>query len=124
MVVGFSSMGLPGLNGFVGEFLILLGAFGSTALGTAARGLTALAAFGVALAAVYILTMILRVLHGPLPERWRGLPDLTRRELAIMAPILVLIVFIGLYPQPFFAAMQASVQQTVAALSEAALSMR
>lgn len=124
MVVGFSSMGLPGLNGFVGEFLILLGAFGSTALGTAARALTVLAAFGVVLAAVYILTMILRVLHGPLPERWRGLPDLNGRELAIMAPLLALIVFIGLYPQPFFAAMQASVQQTLAALAGVALTMR
>jgi NADH-quinone oxidoreductase subunit M len=124
MVVGFSSMGLPGLNGFVGEFLILLGAFGSTALGAAAPALTVLAAFGVVLAAVYILTMILRALHGPLPERWRGLPDLNGRELAIMAPLLALIVFIGLYPHLFFAAMQASVQQTLAALAGAALAMR
>jgi len=115
LLVGLSSMGLPGLNGFVGEFLILLGAFGSAALGPLARGLTAAAAFGVVLAALYILTMLMRVLHGPLPERWRGLPDLGGRELAIMAPLLVLILLIGLYPMPFLAAMQASVQHGLAA---------
>lgn len=124
MVVGFSSMGLPGLNGFVGEFLILLGSFGAAALGPAARWLTAAAAFGVVLAAVYILTMLMRVLHGPLPPRWQGLPDLGGRELAIMAPLLALILFIGLYPMPFFAAMDASVRQALAALSGAALSAR
>lgn len=124
IVVGLSSMGLPGLNGFVGEFLILLGAFGSAALGPAARGLTAVAAFGVVLAAIYILTMLMRVLHGPLPERWRGLPDLNGRELVIMAPLLILILFIGLYPSPFFTAMQASVQQGVAALAQAAWAAR
>lgn len=124
MVVGLSSMGLPGLNGFVGEFLVLVGAFGSGALGPAARGLTAAAAFGVVLAAIYILTMLMRVLHGPLPERWRGLPDLNGRELAIMAPLLVLILLIGLYPSPFFGAMQASVQEGLAALARAALAAR
>jgi len=124
IVVGLSSMGLPGLNGFVGEFLVLLGAFGSAALRPAAHGLTALAAFGVVLAAVYILTMILRVLHGPLPERWRGLPDLNGRELAIMAPLLVLILFIGLYPLPFFAAMQASVQYGLAAVAQPIWALR
>ncbi|MCS7352225.1 MAG: NADH-quinone oxidoreductase subunit M [Anaerolineae bacterium] len=124
MVVGFSSMGLPGLNGFVGEFLALLGAFGSAALGPAARGLTAVAAFGVVLAAIYILTMLMRVLHGPLPERWRGLPDLNGRELAIIAPLLVLILFIGLYPLPFFAAMQASVQHNLSAMVPSVWALR
>lgn len=124
IMVGLSSMGLPGLNGFVGEFLILLGAFGSGALGPAARGLTAAAALGVVLAAIYILTMLMRVLHGPLPDRWRGLPDLSGRELAIMAPLLALILLIGLYPMPFFAAMQASIRQGMEAFAQAALAAR
>ncbi len=124
MVVGLSSMGLPGLNGFVGEFLILLGAFGSAALGPAARGLTAAAALGVVLAAIYILTMLMRVLHGPLQDRWRGLPDLHVRELAIMAPLLVLIILIGLYPLPFFAAMQTSIQQSLSVFTQATLAVR
>jgi len=68
--------------------------------------------------------MILRVLHGPLPERWRGLPDLNGRELAIMAPLLVLILFIGLYPLPFFAAMQASVQYGLAAVAQPIWALR
>ncbi|GBD10084.1 NADH-quinone oxidoreductase subunit M [Candidatus Thermoflexus japonica] len=124
MVVGLSSMGLPGLNGFVGEFLILLGAFGSAALGPVARGLTAAAALGVVLAAIYILTMLMRVLHGPLQERWQGLPDLNARELAIMAPLLALIILIGLYPLPFFAAMQASIQQSLSVFAQATLAVR
>ena len=86
--------------------------------------MTAAAALGVVLAAIYILTMLMRVLHGPLPDRWRGLPDLSGRELAIMAPLLALILLIGLYPMPFFAAMQASIRQGMEAFAQAALAAR
>ncbi len=104
LVVMFSSIGLPGLNGFVGEFLILLGAFRVTPAWTAA------AASGVILGAIYMLWMFRRVIFGPLtkPEN-RQLRDLTGRELVILAPILFLIVYMGVYPRPFLHRMEPTV---------------
>jgi len=91
-----SSVGLPLLNGFVGEFLILLGAF------RAAPGVTAAATFGVVLAAVYLLWMFRRVFFGPVenPEN-RGLIDLGLREKAVMVAMLVPMFWIGIYPDTF-----------------------
>ena len=96
LLVMFSSIGLPGLNGFVGEFLILLGAFRVT------PGWTAAAATGVILGAVYMLWMYRRVVFGPLnnPANEK-LPDLNGRELLLLAPIVILIVLMGVYPRPF-----------------------
>ncbi|MBI2358837.1 MAG: Fe-S-binding domain-containing protein, partial [Deltaproteobacteria bacterium] len=101
-------IGLPGLNGFVGEFLILLGAFKHSPWWAAA------AATGVVLGAIYMLWMFRRVVFGPLsrPENQK-LKDVDLREIAILAPVLVLIVFMGVYPQPFLARMKASVSQVV-----------
>ncbi|MGH7927199.1 MAG: complex I subunit 4 family protein, partial [Candidatus Binatia bacterium] len=108
LFVTFSSIGLPGLNGFVGEFLILLGAFAVT------PGWTALAATGVILGAVYMLWMCRRVIFGPLaiPEN-QSLKDLTGRELLILAPIVALIVIMGVYPQPFLSRMKPSIENTL-----------
>jgi NADH-quinone oxidoreductase subunit M len=108
LVVTFSSIGLPGLNGFVGEFLILLGAFGVTPRWTVA------AATGVILGAIYMLWMYRRVIFGPLtnPENQK-LQDLNSRELIILAPILVLIVLMGVYPQPFLSRMKPAVDLTL-----------
>jgi NADH-quinone oxidoreductase subunit M len=91
-----SSVGLPMLNGFVGEFLILLGAF------RAAPGVTAAATFGVVLAAVYLLWMFRRVFFGPVenPEN-RGLIDLGLREKAVLVAMLVPMFWIGVYPDTF-----------------------
>jgi NADH-quinone oxidoreductase subunit M len=104
LMVTFSSIGLPGLNGFVGEFLILLGAF------DAAPRWTAAAATGVILGAIYMLWMYRRVIFGPLtnPENQK-LQDLDRREILILAPIVMLIVLMGVYPKPFLSRMSASV---------------
>ncbi len=122
LVVTLSSMGLPGLNGFVGEFTILLGAFGSPALGT--PWLAGLAAVGVILAAVYMLTMFQKMFLGPITRSENeGLRDLTRREVLTLAPLLGLIFWIGLYPAPFFGLMSASVGKLVAGLQTAALAM-
>lgn len=108
LVVTFSSIGLPGLNGFVGEFLILLGAF------RAAPGWTAIAASGVILGAVYMLWMFRRVIFGPLNNAAnQQLQDLNCRELIILAPIIFLIVFMGVYPQPFLSRMQPAVELTL-----------
>ena len=105
LVVTFSSISLPGLNGFVGEFLILLGAFRVT------PAWTAVAASGVILGAVYMLWMFRRVIFGPLnnPENQK-LQDLNSRELIILTPIIFLIVLMGVYPQPFLSRMQPAVE--------------
>ncbi|HLF73186.1 MAG TPA: NADH-quinone oxidoreductase subunit M [Anaerolineales bacterium] len=128
LIVSLSSMGLPGLNGFVGEFTILLGAFGSLAIGNA--WYAAISALGVIMAAVYILYMFQKMFLGPQGEvvqevarHGHSLRDLNWREIVTMLPILVLIFWIGLYPRPFFALMAPAVDKMVAALSAAALAM-
>jgi NADH-quinone oxidoreductase subunit M len=123
LVVTLSSMGLPGLNGFVGEFTILLGAFGSAAIGS--PWYAGLAAGGVILAAIYMLYMFQKLFLGTLdkPENM-NLKDLNPREVLTLAPIVVLIFWIGLYPRPFFELMAPSVDKVVAVLNTAALAMR
>jgi len=100
MIVALSSAGLPGLNGFVGEFLILLGSFNSTYLGTPAFAIAG--ALGVILAAVYLLWGYQRVFFGKVdhPEN-KALTDLTPREWAVLVPVVVFIVWIGVYPKTF-----------------------
>jgi NADH-quinone oxidoreductase subunit M len=108
LVVMFSSIGLPGLNGFVGEFLILLGSF------SVAPRWTAVAATGVILGAIYMLWMFRRVIFGPLTHvENQQLKDLNGRELLILAPIVLLIVFMGIYPQPFLSRIEPAVEQTL-----------
>lgn len=103
MIFTFSSIGLPGLNGFVGEFLVLLGSFKSTFLGSYAY--SAFAASGVILAAVYMLWMYQRVMLGPVREGGvyggHKLFDLTKREIAALVPFVIFIVWIGVYPGTF-----------------------
>ncbi|MGH2592438.1 MAG: complex I subunit 4 family protein, partial [Anaerolineae bacterium] len=113
LIVALSSMGLPGLNGFVGEFTILLGSTASNAYGN--PGLyTALAAIGIILAAIYILWMFQRMFMGEVSEENKKLLDLNRREVWVMLPIVILIFAIGLFPAPFFNVMSSSVGEVVA----------
>lgn len=116
LVVTLSSAGLPALNGFVGEFTILLGAFTSTIAGHA--WLAGLAALGVILAAVYLLHMFQKVFLGPVthPEN-QNLKDLSLREIITLVPLLVLIVWIGISPQPFFDLMAPAVNHLLVAVS-------
>ncbi|HEY8514430.1 MAG TPA: NADH-quinone oxidoreductase subunit M [Candidatus Binatia bacterium] len=96
LIVTLSSIGLPGLNGFVGEFLILLGAY------RAHPWAAAIATLGVVLGAAYLLTMYKRVIFGPVThEENRSLKDLSAREIAAVAPVILLIFWIGIYPKPF-----------------------
>jgi NADH-quinone oxidoreductase subunit M len=111
MVVTLSSIGLPGLNGFVGEILVLMGSFEHNKLATA------FAATGVILGAVYMLWMYQRVMFGKLSNpKNADMADMTKREIAYMAPLLVLIVLMGVYPQPFLAKMAPSVDRVLEAV--------
>lgn len=116
LFVALSSIGLPGLNGFVGEFLILLGTF------LEYRWWVVPAALGIVLAAVYLLWAYQRVFQGePTVEANRTLPDLKWRELVMLAPVLVLIVFIGVYPKPFIERIQPSADAVVDVLKKSSV---
>jgi NADH-quinone oxidoreductase subunit M len=122
LIVTLSSMGLPGLNGFVGEFTILLGAFGSKAIGS--PWFAGLAALGVILAAIYMLYMFQKMFLGPLDkDENQKLKDLNMREIVTLVPLLVFIFWIGLYPKPFFDLMAPAVDHLAAALQAAALAV-
>jgi len=112
MIVALSSIGLPGMNGFVGEFLVLLGIFQVNGLWAAC------ATSGVILAACYILWMFQRVMFLELknPENMK-LKDMNVRELITIVPLLILIFWIGLYPKPFMKTFDASVNHLVSRVS-------
>ena len=114
MIVALSSIGLPGLNGFVGEFLILLGAFKVNKL------YAAIAATGVIFAACYMLWMFQRVMFGKVTnEKNINLPDLSWREIAYFAPLLLFIVWIGVYPSTFLDKTKATTAQFVTKMEKA-----
>ncbi len=109
VIVGLSSIGLPGTNGFVGEFLILVGAFQTHPV------TVVLAATGVIFAAAYMLPMVQRILFNRLDkEENRSLRDLSLRERAVLAPAIAMILLIGVFPQPFLDRMSASVDALIA----------
>jgi NADH-quinone oxidoreductase subunit M len=100
LFASLSSIGLPGLNGFVGEFLILLGAFKSPVLGS--WWFTIFAASGVIFAAVYLLWMYQRVAYGEVKNpKMNSLTDMNKREMLVLLPIFIFIVWIGIYPSTF-----------------------
>jgi NADH-quinone oxidoreductase subunit M len=108
MVVMLSSVGLPGLNGFVGEFLILLGAYLHTWQAAVA------AVSGLILGALYLFYAYERVMFGPITrEVNKALPDLSAREIAVMVPLLALMFFMGFYPKPLLNRMEPSVMALV-----------
>jgi NADH-quinone oxidoreductase subunit M len=122
LIVALSSMGLPGLNGFVGEFTILLGAFGSKAIGS--PWFAGIGAVGVIMAAIYILYMYQRMFLGPLDkDENKKLKDLNWREIVTLVPLLVVIFWIGLYPKPFFDLMAPAVGKLAAVFQAAAVAM-
>ncbi len=122
LIVVLSSMGLPGLNGFVGEFTILLGSAASKTLTPTPWIYTAFAVSGIILAAIYMLWMFQRVYLGPLdkPEN-QALKDLTPRELVVLVPIILCIFWIGLYATPFFNIMDRSVADVLRTVGTIAL---
>jgi NADH-quinone oxidoreductase subunit M len=106
-IATFASLGLPGLIGFPGEFLIFKGVF------PLSRWAAALALLGLLMTAVFLLTLLQRVFSGPLNDRWAAMPDLTVAERWILAPVIVLIFAVGLYPQLISGQLQATVMQIV-----------
>jgi NADH-quinone oxidoreductase subunit M len=117
MVITLGSAALPGLSGFIGEFLCLLGAYDAGRLVPALKFMqhpqvwTTIAATGVIFGAVYLLYMYQKVMFGPLSNpKNKALPDLTAREIVVFAPIVVMIFVLGLYPRPFLTAMEPSVR--------------
>ena len=112
MIASLSSIGLPGLNGFVGEFLILLGSFKSTVLGS--WWYTIFAATGVVFAAVYLLWMYQRVVFGEVKNpKLNELTDMNKRELLVLIPIFIFIVWIGIYPSTFLNVSKQSSQKII-----------
>jgi len=108
MIVTLSSIGLPGTNGFVGEFTILLGTFKSNV------AYAVIAAVGIILAAIYMLWMYQRTMFGKItkPEN-ESLKDLNLREKIVLIPLILAIFWIGVYPKPFFEKMEPSVKSLI-----------
>jgi NADH-quinone oxidoreductase subunit M len=118
VLVTLASIGVPGTNGFVGEFLILSGTWLGRGEGSAM--LAALAAVGVILGAVYMLLLVERVFFGPIRvEANRNLPDLTGRESLLIAPLAILIVVMGVAPQPFLNPARPAVDRLLARFRDA-----
>jgi NADH-quinone oxidoreductase subunit M len=111
-LVMLSSIGVPGLNGFVGEFLILIGTF------LTARWWTVVAATGVILAALYLLWAYQRVFHGEPSEDNRLFPEISLKEGLVMLPLIGIIVFTGVYPRPMLDRIQPSVDRLIAHVSD------
>jgi NADH-quinone oxidoreductase subunit M len=108
LIMALSSIGLPGLNGFVGEFMILMGTFPVSWLWTA------IAATGIILGAGYMLWLYQRVMFGPLSHPANeSLKDLTLREFATFLPLLILVFWIGIFPKPFLAVLDKPVEKIV-----------
>jgi NADH-quinone oxidoreductase subunit M len=109
MIITFSSVGLPGTNGFVGEFLALMGAFESEL-----RWYAVFATTGVIFAAVYMLWMFQRVMFGELKNPKNAeLKDLSSREVVLMLPLLLFVFWIGVYPNTFFDKMNPAIEQLI-----------
>ncbi len=117
LIITLSSIGLPGTNGFVGEFLILSGTFSSKL--SQAPWYAAVGGLGVILGAVYMLWMYQRVFFGPVKlTANEGLPDLTGREWVVLAPLVAVVAIMGLYPAPFLARIQPASDRLVARMAQ------
>jgi NADH-quinone oxidoreductase subunit M len=112
VIFALSSLGLPGTNSFVGEFLVLAGTF------LWSKVATALASLGIILAATYLLWMVQRVAFGvPSPHQLPKLTDLNQRELATMVPLAILVFWIGFFPNPLVSRMHTTVTKTIDLMS-------
>ncbi|MGF1470022.1 MAG: NuoM family protein [Sandaracinaceae bacterium] len=114
IIVAMSSIGLPGTNGFVGEFMVLASTYVSERFSLWSVMLAMTASLGVILAAIYMLHAVLKMFWGPVrDEANEGLPDLSARERWVLAPLVVLVFWIGLFPSFFLTPMEASVRALI-----------
>jgi NADH-quinone oxidoreductase subunit M len=107
VIAFFAAMGLPALNLFISEAFVFIGSFQTWQMWTI------LSAFGIILTAAYLLWTLQRMFFGTLPEKWKGLTDVTPRELASLIPLAAIIIALGIYPGPLVNLMTASVNQLV-----------
>jgi len=107
LVTALSSMGMPPLNGFIGEITILQGAYQMS------FNWAFWCAVGIALGAAYLIWLFQRTILGEVGEKNRALADLSAREIVVFAPLLVAVFWIGLYPKPFFEVLERPVAQVV-----------
>jgi NADH-quinone oxidoreductase subunit M len=107
LIAGLSGLSLPGLSSFVSEFMVLVGTF------TRYKVPAVIATVGIILAAIYILWMYQRTMTGPTTEAVKGMSDLSKRELVVVAPIIAIIVALGFYPKPVLDVINPSVKQTL-----------
>ncbi|GGO70008.1 NADH-quinone oxidoreductase subunit M [Nonomuraea cavernae] len=114
LVAGLAGLSLPGLSSFVSEFMVMIGAYSSTAFGSGALSVAAgISALAVILAAVYILWMVQRTLNGPTAEPVKAFKDLNVREILVLAPLVALIIGFGFYPKPLLDVINPTVTQTL-----------
>jgi NADH-quinone oxidoreductase subunit M len=107
LLAGLSALALPGMSTFVSEFLVLVGTF------TRHKGLAVLATTGIVLAAIYVLYLYKRTFQGPVTEKVSRFHDLNAREVWSVAPLIALIVFLGVYPKPVLDVINPAVKQTL-----------
>ena len=108
-VAFFAAIGLPGLSGFISEVFVFLGAFGFELI----RTLTIISTLGILLGAGYMLWTLQRVYLGQLKEKWSDLKDLDLREYAMLIPLTLIIIFLGVYPSAMLDVMNTSVNTMV-----------
>lgn len=108
-VAFFAAIGLPSMSGFVSEVLVFIGAFGVSAI----RVLTIISTLGILLGAGYMLWTLQRIFFGPLNEKWATLKDLDKREYAMLIPLTIIIIFLGVYPSGMLDIMNSSVNSLV-----------
>jgi NADH-quinone oxidoreductase subunit M len=119
-----ASLGLPGLNGFVGEFLVLVGTFRYQGMPVSGLIWGPIAGIGVILAAVYLLWMFQRVMYGPVREAYKALPDLSAVEVISAAPLLALTILLGVFPQPVIRIIEPSLERMLAFAAQTAVAAK
>jgi NADH-quinone oxidoreductase subunit M len=115
LFAALSSLGLPGLNNFVGEFLVIAGTIGTRMV------FGILASVGIVLSAIYLLWSYQRAYQGGTPDRWLHLPDINLREVLLATPIIIAIVAIGVFPKPFLDRINPSTARVVVQVQRGAV---